>query len=110
MLINLLGGAHKDIFSKIIVDKSYYNNENPRVKIEEEREELHISTNFTGSGYFILNGTSDIERIEILSGDVNKIESNKIIFNSYISLGNVTQNLKLDFVDESGRNWFIYQN
>lgn len=110
LLINLLGGAHKDIFSKIIVDKSYYNNENPRVKIEEEREELHISTNFTGSGYFVLSGTSDIKKVEIISGDVNKIENNKIIFNSYISLGNVTQNIKLDFVDESGRNWFIYEN
>jgi hypothetical protein len=52
LLKNLLGNEHSDIFSKIIVNKSYYNNENPRVKIEEEDSEIHISTNFIGEGYF----------------------------------------------------------
>ncbi|NVO09044.1 MAG: DUF4433 domain-containing protein [Bacteroidales bacterium] len=108
LLINLLGQEHKDIFSKIIVDWNYYNNENPRVRIEEEESELHISTNFKGNGYFVLNGTSDIKEIEILSGDVSKIDKRKIIFNSYLSLGNIKQNIQLNFIDESNRNWFVY--
>lgn len=108
LLINLLGNEHKDIFSKIVVDRSYYNNENPRVRIEEEDSELHISTNFNGDGYFVLNGTSDIKGIEILVGDVTKATKDKIIFKSNVSLGNVKQNIQLNFIDESNRNWFVY--
>jgi hypothetical protein len=108
LLINLLGQENRNIFSKIVVDRSYYNNENPRVRIEEEESELHISTNFKGNGYFVLNGTSDIKEIEILSGDVSKIDNRKIIFNSYVSLRNIKQNIRLNFIDESGRNWFVY--
>jgi len=108
LLINLLGNEHNDIFSKIIVDEDYYNNENPRVRIEEEDSELHISTNFNGEGYFVLNGANDVREIDILSGNVSKIEKDKIIFNSYVSLGNIKQNIQLTFVDESNRNWFVY--
>jgi len=108
LLMNLLGEEHKNIFSKIVVDRTYYNNENPRVRIEEDETELHISTNFKGNGYFVLNSPSDIKEIEILSGDVNKIDKDKIVFNSYVSLGNLKQNIKLDFIDESGRKWFVY--
>jgi hypothetical protein len=108
LLIKLLGHEHKDIFSKIVVDRSYYNNENPKVRIEEEESELHISTNFKGSGYFVLNSSSNIKEIEILSGDVSKIDRDKIIFNSYVSLGNLKENIRLNFIDESGRNWFVY--
>jgi hypothetical protein len=107
-LINLLGHEHKDIFTKIVVDASYYNNENPRVKIESEDTDLHISTTFNGNGYFILNCTSDFREMEILSGDVNKIDKGKIFFNSYISIGNVKQKISLNFIDESGRSWFVY--
>ncbi len=106
LLINLLGQENRDIFSKILVDRSYYNNENPRVRIEEEEFELHIKTEFSGQGYFVLSGTS--KEIEILSGDVSKIDKDKIIFNSFISLGNIKQNIRLNFIDESGRNWFLY--
>lgn len=109
LLLNLLGNEHKDIFSKIVVDRRYYNNENPRVRIEEEENEIHISTNFKGEGYFVLD-TTNVSEIEILSGDLNKMRKNKIIFNSYVSLGNLTQNIKLNFIDETGRNWFIYAN
>ncbi|SUX48544.1 Uncharacterised protein [Chryseobacterium indoltheticum] len=108
LLINLLGNEHKEIFSKIVVDRSYYNNENPRVRIEEEETELHVSTNFNGEGYFVLNGTSDIQEIEILVGDVTKTTKDKIIFKSNVSLGNVKQNIQLSFIDESNRNWFVY--
>ena len=110
LLINLLGNEHKDIFSKIVVDRSYYNNENPRVRIEEEDSELHISTNFKGEGYFVLNGSSDIKEMEILVGDVTKTSKDKIIFKSNISLGNVNQNIQLNFIDESNRSWFVYAN
>lgn len=109
LLINLLGQEQKGIFSKIVVDRSYYNNENPRVQIEEEENELHVNSEFRGNGYFVLNGTN-VSDIEILSGDLNKMEKDKIIFNSYVSLGNLKQNIKLNFVDESGRNWFVYAN
>jgi hypothetical protein len=108
LLINLLGNEHKDIFSRIVVDRRYYNNENPRVRIEEEDSELHISTNFSGEGYFVLNGTSDIKDMEILVGDVTKTSKDKIIFKSNISLGNVKQNIQLNFIDESNRSWFVY--
>ena len=109
LLINLLGNEHKDIFSKIVVDSNYYNHENPRVRIEEEDSELHISTNFSGKGYFVLNSAS-IKEMEILLGDVTKATKDKIIFKSNISLGSVKQNIKLNFVDESNRNWFLYEN
>lgn len=108
LLKNLLGNEYKDIFSKIVVDRRYYNNENPRVRIEEEDSELHISTNFNGEGYFVLNGASDIKEIEILVGDVTKTTKDKIIFKSNVSLGNVKQNIQLSFIDESNRNWFVY--
>lgn len=108
LLKNLLGNEHKDIFSKIVVDRRYYNNENPRVRIEEEDSELHISTNFIGEGYFVLNGTTNMKDMEILVGDVTKASKDKIIFKSNISLGNVNQNLQLNFIDESNRSWFVY--
>lgn len=110
LLKNLLGNEHKDILSKIVLDKRYYNNQNPRVRIEEEDSELHISTNFRGEGYFVLNGTSDIKEMEILVGDVSKTSKDKIIFKSNISLGNVKQNIQLNFIDESNRSWFVYAN
>ena len=110
LLKNLLGNEHKDIFSKIVVDRRYYNNENPRVRIEEEDFELHIKSEFNGQGYFILNGTSNIKEIEILAGDISKMDNDKIIFNSYVSLGNLRQNIRLSFIDESNRNWFVYAN
>jgi len=110
LLINLLGREHEDIFTNIVVDTSYYNNENPRVRIEQEEAQLHISTSLKGSGYFVLNGTSELKEIEILSGDINKIDSDKIVFNSYVSLGKINQNVRLNFIDESGRSWFVYSN
>lgn len=108
LLINLLGSEQKDIFSKIVVDRTYYNNENPRVRIEEEESELHIKSEFDGKGYFVLNGTSNIKELEILAGDVSKLDKDKIFFNSFVSIGNINQNIQLNFIDESGRNWFMY--
>ena len=108
LLIILLGDQDKDILKKIVVGQNYYNYENPRIRIEEEDSELHISTNFNGNGYFVLNTQNDAKKLEILSGDVSKIENNKIIFKSYVSLGQLYQNFSLSFIDESNRNWFIY--
>lgn len=108
LLINLLGSEQKDIFSKIVVDRTYYNNENPRVRIEEEESELQIKSEFDGKGYFVLNGTSNIKELEILAGDVSKLDKDKIFFNSFVSIGNINQNIQLNFIDESGRNWFMY--
>lgn len=108
LLINLLGKEHRSIFAKIVVNRSYYNYQNPRVKIEEEENELYISTNFDGDGYFVINGISHLTGIEILNGDVTKNTEDKIFFKSNISLGNVNQNIQLKFIDESGRTWFVY--
>lgn len=108
LLLNLLGREHKDIFTHVVVDSSYYNNENSRVRIEEKETELHISTTFKGSGYFVLNGTSDLREMEIISGDVNKIDKDKIVFNSYVCIRNINQKISLNFIDESGRSWFVY--
>ena len=108
LLIILLGDQDKDILKKIVVGQNYYNYENPRIRIEEEDSELHISTNFNGNGYFVLNTQNDAKKLEILSGDVSKIENNKIIFKSYVSLEQLNQNFSLSFIDESNRNWFIY--
>lgn len=90
------------------MDRTYYNNENPRVRIEEEESELHIKSEFDGKGYFVLNGTSNIKELEILAGDVSKLDKDKIFFNSFVSIGNINQNIQLNFIDESGRNWFMY--
>jgi hypothetical protein len=110
LLINLIGHEHKEVFSKIVVDSSFYNNENPRVRIDEEENELHIKSEFNGQGYFVLNSTKDIKGIEIISGDVSKIEDDRIIFNSNIRLGNFKQAIRLDFIDESERSWFLFAN
>lgn len=110
LLMNLLGQENRDVFSKIIVDSSFYKNENPRVRIDEEENELHIKSEFNGQGYFVLNSTSNIKEIDILSGDISKMEDDKIIFNSYVSLGNLKQNIRLNFIDESERSWFVYAN
>lgn len=106
LLISLLGSEHKDVFSRIVVDAHYYNNKNPRVRIEEEELKLHISTNFNGDGYFVLNGVK-INEIEI-KGVVSKIDKDKIIFNSNVTFGNLKQNIQLNFIDESNRSWFLY--
>ena len=63
LLINLIGKDHKEVFSKIVIDSSFYNNENPRVRINEEENELHIKSEFNGQGYFVLNSTSNIKKI-----------------------------------------------
>ncbi len=109
LLINLLGEEQQEIFSKIEVDSNYYNLENPRIDIKENENTLTFSTNFYGDGYFILNGSSDMRELEIVSGDLNSIEDDKIIFKSNITVENKSnQNLTLRFIDESNRNWFIY--
>jgi hypothetical protein len=110
LLINLIGKDHKEVFSKIVIDSSFYNNKNPRVRINEEENELHIKSEFNGQGYFVLNSTSNIKKIDILSGDISKMDDNKIIFNSHVSLGNLNQNIRLEFIDESERSWFVYAN
>lgn len=109
LLMNLLGQEHSDVFSKIVVDWRYYNNENPRVRVEEGKNKLHIRSGFNGPGHFVLNSSSNLEKLEILSGNVNKMEKDKIIFDSDISLGNLRQEIKLSFIDESERSWFIYK-
>ncbi len=109
LLINLLDDHTDDILNKIVVDGSYYNNENPRVLVEENENEIHIKNKFNGDGYFELIGDK-LNEIEILAGDVKRLSANNILFDSYISIKNIRNKIKLCFIDESKRNWFIYSN
>lgn len=109
LLVRLLGKGSEDIFSKILVNENLYNNENPRIQIEESNNELHISTPFDGEGYFLLSAV-DTRKIDILSGDVIKIDIDKVVFKSFISIGNIAERVQLYFIDESNRRWFVYSN
>ena len=109
LLINLLGQEQKNIFSKIVVDNSYYNRENPRIKVDDNEDELHISTNFSGEGFFVLNGSDNMKELEVLSGDLNSLDNDAIIFKSHISIENkLNKDITLRFIDESNRDWFVY--
>ena len=109
LLINLLGEEQKAIFPKIVVDFRYYNNTNPRIEVKEKETELCISTDFNGEGYFILNGSKNLGEVKVVSGDLNSIDDEKIIFKSNITIEKVfNQDLTLRFIDESNRNWFVY--
>jgi len=109
LLISLIGAENTDLFSKIKTDNSYYNNENPRVKVEFNDSELHINSEFNGDGYLNLYPYQKINSTNIESGDVEKISADKLIFKSYISLNNYQGGFKLTFTDESKREWFIHQ-
>jgi len=109
LLINLLGQEHMDVFSKILVDSKFYNNKNASITIKEDESGLHISTDFKGDGYFVLSGTN-INELQVLSGDVTKLYHDKIIFNSSISINFAKSNIQLHFIDESSREWFVYQS
>lgn len=108
LLLRLLGEEHKELYSRIVVNRNYYNNENPRVRIEEEGSELHISTTFKGNGYFLLSCSKGVKELEILTGDVSKMDKDKIFFNSYVSIRSINQSMQLNFIDESDRDWFVY--
>ena len=110
LLISLIGNENKDVFSKIIVDGTYYNNENPRISVDKSENKLFIRSEFEGNGYLNLYTGSSIDPSNIENGDVEKNLGNKIIFKSYLSLNNYIGNFKLTFIDESKREWFIYQN
>lgn len=108
LLIHLLGKKQEDIFANIVVDLSYYNYENPRIEVKEDESYLHISTNFNGDGYFVLNG-SNVGDLKVISGDLNSIDKERISFTSNITIENtLSQDITLQFIDESDRNWFVY--
>jgi hypothetical protein len=93
-----------------VVDPSYYNHDNSRVNVEERDLKLYITSGFDGDGYFVLSGVRDIKDIEIFSGNVSKLEGDKIIFKSNLSIGNFQKGINLSFIDESGRSWYVYSN
>lgn len=109
LLINLLGSEQNDVFSKIVVNDDYYNFQNPRIKVEEDESEISISTNFHGDGYFVLKGSQNMGEIKVISGKINSMDDEKIIFESNITISNkMEQDITLRFIDESNRNWFVY--
>lgn len=109
LLISLIGVENKDVFSKIITDENYYNNENPRVKVEFTDSELHINSEFNGAGYLSFYPNSQIDSTNIESGDIEKCDSDKLIFKSHLRLKNYNNGFRLTFTDESKREWFIHQ-
>lgn len=67
-LINLLGIDSINIINKILVDNSYYRNENPAVNCVQLENIITISTKKQAEGHFILS-SEDINLIQILEGD-----------------------------------------
>lgn len=110
LLMSLIGTDNSDLFSKIIIDKSYYNNENPRVYVNFNSDEIKVSSEFNGTGYLNLYINQTINSSDITEGDVEIITSEKIIFNSHLSLRNYKGDFKVTFTDESKREWFLHQN
>ena len=110
LLISLIGVENKDLFSKIKTKSSYYNNKNPRVKVEFNDSKLHIKSGFNGDGYLSLYPNCHIDSTNIESGDVEKVNSEKLIFKSYLILNNYYDGFKLTFTDESKREWFIHKS
>lgn len=109
LLISLIGDENKDVFSKIKIDSRYYNNENPRIRVEKNGSELLINSSFEGAGYLSLYPNHQIDSTNIKSGDIEKMKSDKLIFKSHLSLSNYNDSFKLTFTDESKREWFIHQ-
>ena len=110
LLISLIGNENREIFSKIVVDSSYYNNENPRIRITNNETETRIESEFKGEGYLNLYPSIKIDPNSIITGDIERINNDKLIFKSHLVLNNYHEDFKVTFTDESKREWFVYSN
>lgn len=110
LLIDLIGNDNADIFSKIIIDSSYYESDNPRVNITKDDGKICINTVFNGEGYLNLYSYNGINKSIIDSGDVDVMTNKKIVFKTNLQINNLQEEFRLTFVDESKREWFLYEN
>ena len=108
LLIQLLGADSIDVIKNIIVDDSYYRNKNPSIKHNVSDDDICISSRKQADGYFILT-TENVAYLGIIDGDVLKIESQKVIFKSFIKIKNQS-NIVVKYVDEINQEWFVFSN
>jgi len=110
LLINLLGSDSIDIMNNIVVDSSYYRNENPVVACSRADQEISISTAKQANGFFILK-SQNTDLFNIIEGDVVKRESSSLIFKSHVKFSNI-ENVKfsVEYVDEVNQNWLVFAN
>lgn len=107
-LIQLLGVDSIDVIGHIVVDSSYYRNENPSIRHNVSDDEIFISSPKKADGYFIL--TSDnISTLEVIEGDLIRYEEQKIIFKSFIKIKNHSK-IVVKYVDEIKQEWFVLSN
>jgi hypothetical protein len=110
LLINLLGEDSIEVVNNIVVDESYYRNENPSIYHSVENDRFIISTNKGAEGYFILY-SKNVMTLDIISGDVLKHENDKITFKSHIQFLNIENaDILVKYVDEINQEWFVFSN
>jgi len=110
LLINLLGNDSIDFINNIIVDKSYYRNENPSIYHSVENDRIKLISDKQAEGYFILL-CENVSFLDIVEGDVLKYEFNKITFKSRIEIINSSKiEITVKYVDEINLEWFIFSN
>ena len=110
LLIRLLGADSIEVIENIIIDNSYYRNENPAIHTDFKNGNFLISTNKQAEGYFILIG-DNVSILDTIKGDVIKQEKNKITFKSYIEISNPSNiDITVKYIDEINQEWFICSN
>ena len=110
LLIKLLGADSIDVINNLVIDNSFYRNENPTIHHTISDDDILISSNKQAEGYFILT-SENVSLLEILEGDVIKKENNKITFKSLLRIKHQS-NIKVavKYIDEIKQEWFILSN
>ena len=110
LLIQLLGEDSIEVINNLVIDNSYYRNENPTILHNLKDNNLRISSNKKAEGYFILIG-DDVSLLDIVTGDVIKQEKNKITFKSKIEINNpLIIDITVKYIDEINQEWFVCSN
>lgn len=111
LLIQLLGVNSIEIINNIVVDSSYYRNENPKINQFTTDDEIEIYTVKKANGYFVLTHTEQ-SNIKIIDGDVIKEVEQKITFKSSIRVKNIskTNQIRVMYIDEINQEWFVFAN
>lgn len=111
LLIQMLGTTSIEVINNIVVDCSYYRNENPKIIETISDDEINISTAKKADGYFVLTHT-EYPNIEIIDGDVIKHIEQKITFKSSIRIKNTskTNQIRVMYIDEIDQEWLVFAN
>lgn len=110
LLIRLLGVDSINVINKIVVDNSYYRNENPSIHHNLKDNNLIVSSNKQAEGYFIII-CNDVSLLDVVTGDVIKQENNKITFKSSIEINNPSNiDITVKYIDEINQEWFVCSN